>query len=166
VSLTGHCEEQAELYNYTYVVPLESYVITTNNTELKFCNRALDDLYYFYVNYYDSLQVTLVGEYESYLAEARFYYPLIRNNMATITQHDIQLDQLMIYDDMVKNIHKRVWNNTDRNLTYYEVGIPVINNTAIAEAVWNYDGSILDNILTQFGNAIWQFIGGVAEIIN
>lgn len=59
-----------------------------------------------------------------------------------------------------------VWNYSQgRNLTYYEAGNMDINETAIAEEVWNWSGFINSNILEYIADAIWEFIGGTAEII-
>ena len=41
-----------------------------------------------------------------------------------------------------------------------------VNNTAIAEGVWGYTGSITTNILSQIADKIWEFVGGIKAIIS
>ena len=52
-------------------------------------------------------------------------------------------------------ISNEIWSAVNRTLTYYELpdvsNLTVnINNSAVAEAVWNYNGTISNNILSQF----------------
>jgi len=54
-----------------------------------------------------------------------------------------------------------VWNYITRNLTYYETANLTLSNesaSAIAEAVWTWQGVIGDNILTQIANKIQCYL--------
>lgn len=48
-----------------------------------------------------------------------------------------------------------VWNYSNRSLT--EFNFDVVNETEIALAVWNFNGTILSNILTQIAQTIWNY---------
>jgi hypothetical protein len=72
-----------------------------------------------------------------------------------------------------------VWTyNNSRNLTYsadatnYTLITNIVNNnsvnyTQVASSVWNYNGTISTNILTQFVTAVWNFSGTIStNILN
>ena len=53
------------------------------------------------------------------------------------------------------------------NVRNWGGGSAEVNETAIAEAVWNWDGVISNNIISQFVNAVWSYSGSiVANILN
>jgi hypothetical protein len=64
----------------------------------------------------------------------------------------------------------QVWEYYNRTLSTFNFNInstAVINNTAVAESVWhNYNGTIIDNILDQIADKIWQFLGTRMDIIT
>lgn len=50
---------------------------------------------------------------------------------------------------------QNVWNYAERNLTHYEVAnFTDLNGTSIAQAVWNYDGTVNDNVLNQVARKV------------
>jgi hypothetical protein len=57
-----------------------------------------------------------------------------------------------------------VWYFENRTLT--ENITASVNETKIAESVWNWEGSVADNILEKIAGKVWEFVGGVAEIIS
>jgi hypothetical protein len=80
------CQDVADASGSSYNIPMEvdgEQDISTLYADRPLflgCYRALDDLYWF-ENYYNaSLNITTSGEFESYLLEARYYYPEIRSH--------------------------------------------------------------------------------------
>lgn len=57
----------------------------------------------------------------------------------------------------------QVWNYSNRSLT--EFNFDVVNETEITEEVWNYSGTINNNILNQFASYIWNWTGTIANNI-
>ena len=52
-----------------------------------------------------------------------------------------------------------VWTHTpDRNLTFYETSNVTVNGTDIAQQVWNYNGTINDNILNQVADKVQCYV--------
>lgn len=90
----------------------------------------------------------------------------------------------------LNDIQGAVWNATDRNLTYYpntQINItnnvtnnitlnPIfnitnnvsvnLNSSDIADAVWNYNGTIAPNILNQFTTSFWGYTGNMTIVVN
>jgi hypothetical protein len=96
--ITPFCENIATINNDPYEVPIEGNIdisqVYINNPIYLGCYRAIDDLYWFNEYYNLSLDVTTAGEMESYLLEARFYFPLLRdhsNSVVQLAKEDIQL---------------------------------------------------------------------------
>ena len=96
-------------------------------------------------------------------------------------------------NDDVNNISFNVWNYTNRTLTSnISVTIPnvtvTVNNSAIADAVWtdanrtltyyadttnytliplnvwNYNGVVSNNLLTQFAYSVWNYVGSITVV--
>jgi hypothetical protein len=65
----------------------------------------------------------------------------------------------------------QVWNYSSRTLTSIDLSNVTINATvninssAIAESVWNYNGTIGVNLLSQIVNAVWNFSGTISTNI-
>lgn len=56
----------------------------------------------------------------------------------------------------------KVWNISDRQLTAFNFNVTAnINETSIANQVWNHTGTINDNILTSFATKIWNYASGI-----
>jgi len=55
------------------------------------------------------------------------------------------------------NLTLNVWNYPNRNLTYYPPA--EVNVTAVAEAVWSWEGLINNNILGNFTSTVWNYVG-------
>lgn len=132
------CDDISLQYNYTFTIPIESLIAHDNTDQNQYiigCQRAMDDLYYFYQNFEESRAVTTIGELESYLAESRFYWPIIYdeyNVITTIQRNQNQLTTLLL----VNETPRMVWQHEYRNLTYTP---PVtVDTDAIAVAVWNH----------------------------
>jgi hypothetical protein len=165
------CQQTAVDNGVTYVLPIITDLspLYENNPLLLSCYRLMDDLYWFFQYYNDSLSVTTSGEYESYLSELKYYYPLITEHARTIIQ--------MSTFDLVNKTPERVWNYTNRTLTQNLSATVTINttqiandvwsasnrslsnNTQIAQDVWNWAGNITDNVLTQIATKIWTWVG-------
>jgi len=84
------------------------------------------------------------------------------------TIFDIKGSSEMHITNLSLRTARNVWDFETRNLTYYSTQnlTGIVNSTQIAESVWQYEGSIADNILTAIATKIWEFLGGVAEIIT
>jgi hypothetical protein len=164
-TISDYCVPIGITNGYSYDVPI-TVNLTNSNLELIFCHRALDDIYFFNLNYDESLSVANVGDYESYFSEARFYYPLIRNHYADVKQTLILNKTGTNFSIDYDRISNSVWNRSSRNLTYYPSVSATVNTTAIAESVWSWQGDIVSNILDKIGNAIWQFMGAKAEVLT
>jgi hypothetical protein len=81
------------------------------------------------------------------------------------------LDDFHVYENNYSSIPGAVWNNTDRNLTYYQLvnvtNLTVnINSTDVANNVWAYNGTINNNILSQISNSIWTLFNDTHDFIN
>lgn len=78
------CYDVAEASEQVFEIPIgedgERNVSELYSDEPIFlsCYRAIDDLYWFEKYYNDSLLVATSGEFESYLLEARYYFPELR----------------------------------------------------------------------------------------
>jgi len=60
-----------------------------------------------------------------------------------------------------------VWNNPTRTLTYYPTAnISFDNASAIAEAVWNYNGTISDNLLDSLANKVACVVRNIFAELN
>jgi hypothetical protein len=49
-----------------------------------------------------------------------------------------------------------VWSFENRTLTEFD--FDVVNETEIAEAVWNFNGTILSGLLDQFAQSVWSYV--------
>lgn len=63
-------------------------------------------------------------------------------------------DRLRNQTGIIQDVGTQVWTHPERNLTFYE---DVTNYTLVADSVWQYNGTIIGNILDQIANAIWNF---------
>lgn len=82
----------------------------------------------------------------------------IINQTINVTTEEVNIDE--------DAIAGAVWTYTpDRNLTYYETSNVnvTINGSDVAEMVWNYNGTISNNILNQFADKIQCYI---EELLN
>lgn len=61
------------------------------------------------------------------------------------------------------NIANTVWNTTNRNLTYYPDNT---NYSLISATIWNYSGTVSNNILSQFANSIWSIFNSTYNFIS
>lgn len=59
----------------------------------------------------------------------------------------------------------KVWEDAyspHRNITSFNFTVnATINNTELVEEVWNFSGTISNNILTQFVNSVWAYLGTI-----
>lgn len=82
------------------------------------------------------------------------------------------LDDFHVYETNFSSIPSTVWNYAPgRNLTYYEVAnltnVTVnINNTAVAEGVWTYNGTVNSNLLSQFAEYTWTVFNNIHNFIT
>jgi len=98
--ITPLCNQIASAQNRNFTIPIEtngeqniSELYATQPLFLA-CYRAMDDLYWFNYYYDVSKSITTSGEYESYLLEARYYYPEIREEsqiVQAISQNPLNL---------------------------------------------------------------------------
>jgi len=54
------------------------------------------------------------------------------------------------------NISKLVWSYANRNLTYYSV--TQVNYTKIQKDIWNYEGNVTTNLLSQLASTVWNYV--------
>jgi hypothetical protein len=120
----------------------------------------MDDLYYFYQNFEESRAVTTIGELESYLAESRFYWPIIYdeyNVITTIQRNQNQIATLLL----VNETPRMVWQHEYRNLTY--IPPATVDLDAVSSAVWNYTNRTLTQTITAtvdtdaIASAVWNY---------
>jgi len=62
------------------------------------------------------------------------------------------------------NLSNEVWNAPARTLTNFNFTVDA-NNTAIAETIWNYDGTISNNLISQITTAVWNWTNNIASSI-
>jgi hypothetical protein len=75
------------------------------------------------------------------------------NQTVNVTTETVNIDEDAIAD--------AVWTHTpDRNLTYYETSNVnvTINGSDVAEMVWNYNGTINDNLLNQIAKKVQCYV--------
>jgi hypothetical protein len=132
----------------------------------------MDDIYWWYF-FYDLLSTegyTTIGEIESVHYESEFFWVRIldeTNTIRTFQRNTNQIQMLADLQDLRTNTANRVWNYTDRQLTAFNYTVGgEINNTAIAESVWNYTGTISNSILNQITSAIDAGIDFAAKVWN
>jgi hypothetical protein len=157
------CDDISLQYNYTFTIPIESLIAHDNTDQNQYiigCQRAMDDLYYFYQNFEDSRVVTTIGELESYLAESRFYWPIIYDEYDAITT--LQRNQNQIATLLLVNETPRlVWQHEYRNLTY--IPPATVDLDAVSSAVWNYTNRTLTQTITAtvdtdaIASAVWNY---------
>jgi len=126
LTIYNYCIPLGISFNHTYTIPLATF--PTQETILTGCDRALDDLYWFYYFYDESQSVTVTGEYESFLSEAQWYYPKLREHHDLIQTYNIKNNQNVILNDtsVIKN---------------------QINNLTVS---LNPNSSAVENLLTRF----------------
>jgi hypothetical protein len=98
LALTPFCNGIAQENSNSYNIPISGNIdisaLYINNPIYLGCYRALDDLYWFEKYYNDSLGINVAGEYESYLTEARFYYPELKSHaqiVQTLSSNEFDL---------------------------------------------------------------------------
>jgi hypothetical protein len=184
-TINPFCEDIATNRSISYTLPinssLESY---RNDSELYFCYRAMDDLYWWYF-FYDELTTsnfTMGGELGSYRYESEFFWQRILNDYNIVQTYNRNLTQTLILDEVLSlrdTLANRVWNyNGSRNLTYYGEGSDpqaisdyVWNATNrsltytdnIGYAIWNYSGALGSNIIQTLVNNTWSYTGAVSN---
>jgi hypothetical protein len=116
------------------------------------------------VYYYDFTVPAGVGVYTYYSTcniSDRHYFGLETFHVYNVNQSSESVwnypNRNLTYTD--KTTPDEIWNYPVRNLTYYEVANVTnltvnINNDAVAQAVWNYNGTINPSLLDQFTNSI------------
>jgi hypothetical protein len=176
------CTNVSIAANVTYQIPInQSIDAYRNNSELYFCYRAVDDIYWWYF-FYDKLlaeNYTTIGPTESIHYESEFFWPRILDDYNTIKTYERDLNQVQTLDailDLRENMSQRVWNYTERNLTYYGAGSDpaMISNYVwnatnrsltytdnLASAVWNYSGTIGVNVIQTLVNNTWSYTGTI-----
>lgn len=112
------------------------------------------------VYYYDFTIPEVLGIYPYYTdcnISDRFYYGL---------------DDFHVYETNYSSVPGIVWNYTPgRNLTYYQIAnltnVTVnVNNSAVAEGVWAYNGTINNNILSQIAEYTWTVFDTIHDFIS
>lgn len=164
-TISDYCNKYADEHSLVYGDLPISVLPESGDRILDFCYNSFDDIYWFNFFYDESKYIDRAGEYESYLYEGQFFQPLVKFEYTTIKLLQLGINQTYMIG-LLEGVPMDVWSYNNRTLSSGFVINANINNTKVAEAVWNYEGSIVDNILTQFGNAIWQAMGAVAEIIS
>jgi hypothetical protein len=184
-TINPFCEDIATNRSISYTLPinssLESY---RNDSELYFCYRAMDDLYWWYFFYDDLIasNFTMIGELGSYRYESEFFWQRIFNDYNIVQTYNRNLTQTLILDEVLSlrdTLANRVWNfNGSRNLTYYGEGSDpqvisdyVWNATNrsltytdnIGYAIWNYSGALGSNIIQTLVNNTWSYTGAVSN---
>lgn len=160
-----------------YIIPINSSIEAwRNDSELYFCYRAVDDVYWWYF-FYDKIAsegYTTIGPTESIHYESEFFWVRILDDYNVIKTYQRNLNQVQTLQeimDLRDNLANRVWNFTNRTLSEFNfnisvVGIVNVNTTQVGEAVWGYNGTISSSILSQFANAIWALFNNTYDFIT
>jgi hypothetical protein len=85
-------------------------------------------------------------------------------NCSKLGQNYYLLGTYHIFGNNLTEIGDAVWNSTNRSLS--EFNFDVVNETAIAESVWSWNGLISNNILSQFAQNVWNWTGSIASDIG
>ena len=154
-SLTQY--ETGALCNITILYPDTSMFI--NNTPMSEYGEG--------VYYYPFIVPSTLGVYPYYTncyIEDRKYYSLDTfhvyspNNTAVAASIWNATDRNLTYYPSGNNLTANdVWTNPDRNLTYYPTSNVTLTNesaAAVAGAVWGYDGTVSQNLITSFTDPI------------
>lgn len=103
-TLTSLCEQVGRDHGLEfYITPIDNDVSETFDdlsSEVVYCYRVMDDLYYFYENYYGSQEDMDIGEYESHLSESRFYLDAINVHMGFLQKSLLLNSQETILDKL------------------------------------------------------------------
>lgn len=169
-TIVPFCENISTNRNISYNIPinasLEQY---RNDTELYFCYRAMDNIYWWYYFYDDMIasNLTQIGDSESYHYESEFFWTLILDDYNTIQTYNRNLNQIQTLADILElrnTVAERIWNYTNRNLTYYE---DTTNYTRIQQDVWSYTDTIVAGLLNQIAIAVWTYESrNITSVIN
>lgn len=141
--LVPYCSDIETQFGVPFTIPIDelggetdiSSLYADNQTYLQ-CYRIMDDLYWFDYYYNLSFDINRSGDYESYLVESQYYYP-----------------ELQFYFGLIKNVTISI-NSTVS-----------INASEISEAVWNYNGTVNPNLISQFVGSIWAFTSTISANI-
>jgi len=175
------CNQLATDNAFTYTFPITSSIDNITNNDLRFCYRAMDDLYW--LDFYDAEHEVETGNHtlsvpmgtiEGTYAEFLYFYPIIMQDYEIIKQYQRNANQILtlnMVSDIVNNTHLRVWNWTNRTLTQNIS----INTTQIANEVWSSTNKTLTYYppqedmtnYTQVANYVWSYTGNVtSNILN
>ena len=109
------------------------------------------------LTYYPEANNLTAEDVWEYIDRTLTYYNVTEINIDEISQSvwnyiNRNLTYLLPYPEPNNLSASEIWNYSNRNLTYY----PAINETKIAEAVWNWSGEISLNILNRIASAVWS----------
>lgn len=126
--------------NISYVIPINESVEYINDTQARFCIRAIDDLYWFdfFVTIHNELYNTTHYLYEdySYYDELLYFYPFIMESNDLINTYRRNINQELTLT-LLLEIDTTIWNHSSRTLTEYTNITTFINTSQIASDVWN-----------------------------
>jgi hypothetical protein len=190
-TIVPFCDNISANRSVNYILPINSSIeVYRNDSELYFCHRAMDDLYWWYF-FYDNLQTellsgTTIGHIESHRYESEFFWQRIFNHYNTVLSYNRNLNQILTLNeiyDLRDTLANRVWNfEGSRNLTDFNFSVNVTINTTeiidgvwsasnrsltytdnIGYAVWNYSGTIGANVIQTLVNATWSYTGIISN---
>ena len=161
-----------------------AYITPKNKTHLEYdyyyraCSNWYDDYYWFNQTY----TTTNVNKYNitdelSYLQYEANYHSLkfaedklnalttslIQNLLASGQYSKLLLDNPLgnltnTTDQQYWGSHSTIYENWQMLNASCGNGTCKINNTAVADSVWSYNGTVSDNILVQFATKIWNWL--------
>jgi len=144
--------EHIDLTNYTQIQDLVWNATTRTLTEFNFTIGVNESLIADAV--WDAVNRTLTDYNQSDLTDYNLIQTMVWNaTIRTLTEFNFTVD----IDE------SEIWNYAPRNLTYYETANVTnltvnVDNNAVAQAVWNYNGTVNNNIINQFTNPIECYI--------
>ena len=168
-------QNRNDIANYTYIQELVwtatertltdfNFTIDVNQsliaeTVWEYVNRTLTDATD--VTDYDRIQEMVWNATDRTLTELNFTVETTVNNteIARTVWNYIERNLTTEQDNTDYTlIQAMVWNATDRTLTEFDFTVTAtFNETALAESIWNYNGSIASNILNQISTNVWSF---------
>lgn len=127
-SIMPSIQKLCENRNWNYTTPITETTPISSDVVTDLCHRSYDDFYWLDTFYNDSLPITTVGEYASYLQEMRFYRQELFNRYIFLSLNN----QTSLMPEMT-------WKHNERTLTNLNVtGNVSIDFNQLSQNVWSY----------------------------
>lgn len=96
-----------------------------------------------------------------------FPTPPLPNNLTAEDVWNFVNRNLTYYQNNQNLTAQEIWEYVNRSLTEFNFQVnAIVNTTAIAESVWNWNGLISGNLLSQIASSIWNWTGSISSTIG